>query len=309
MKNSSEHHPDFDSAGAADSGAERTVLDWPRHAGLIDQLLPAIESRVRRRRQRRLGAVGAGLVALLVVGLMWPGWQKEQIVSAPEVAASPLVLPMTQVLSDGSVVQLREGAEIAVAFDENQRRVILKKGEAHFQVTKNARRPFIVVAGGIEARAVGTAFAVQFGGQAVEVLVTEGRVAVDHETPESDEDPPTPAPLAILNAGYRVTIETKPDLPTKPEVTAVSTEEMQERLAWRIPRLDLSGTPLDEVITHFNTYGSARFTLADPALGQLRISGMLRVDHPELLVRLCERNLGIRAERRNGNEVVLFRSK
>jgi transmembrane sensor len=59
------------------------------------------------------------------------------------------------------------------------RRVILQRGEAHFEVTKNPQRPFLVTAAGIDIRAVGTAFGVQLGTTAVEVLVTEGRVSVE----------------------------------------------------------------------------------------------------------------------------------
>ena len=305
MKNSTDHRSAFDSAGPTAGDPERTVLDWPRHAGMVDRLLPVIESRVRRRRQRRLGAVAAGLALLLVAAVVWPGRSVPQADSPAMAVAGPLVLPLTQVLSDGSVVQLREGAEIAVAFEDGYRRVILKKGEAHFQVTKNPRRPFIVVAAGVEVRAVGTAFGVQLGQQAVEVLVTEGRVAVDQSAAPATA---AAAPLAVLDAGSHVTIGTTPDPENKPAVSTLTPGQIDERMAWRVPRLDLSGTPLDEVIALFNQYGHANFVLADPALGRLRLTGVLRVDHPELLVRVVERDLGIRAERRDSGEILLFKA-
>jgi transmembrane sensor len=306
MKNSTDHNTAFDSAGGTPGGAERTVLDWPRHSGTVGRLLPLIESRVRRRRRRRLGAVAAGLALLLVAAVVWPGRPVPLANQPVAAAAGPLVLPNTQVLSDGSVVQLREGAEIAVAFEDGYRRVILKKGEAHFQVTKNPRRPFIVVAAGVEVRAVGTAFGVQLGNQAVEVLVTEGRVAVDHSAAPAAE---TAEPLAVLDAGTHVTIGTAPDPESKPAVSVLTPEQIDERMAWRVPRLDLSGTPLDEVIALFSRYGHANFVLADPALGRLRLTGVLRVDHPELLVRVVERDLGIRAERRASGEILLFKAR
>ena len=37
--------------------------------------------------------------------------------------------------------------------------------------------------------------------------------------------------------------------------------------------------------------------------------GVLRVDHPELLVRVVERDLGIRAERRDSGEILLFKAR
>lgn len=306
MKNSTDPSSAFDSGRPSAGDPEHTVLDWPRHAGMVDRLLPAIESRVRRRRQRRIGAVAAGLALLLVAAVVWPGRPVPLVPQPAMVAAGPLVLPLTQVLSDGSVVQLREGAEIAVAFEEGYRRVILKKGEAHFQVTKNPRRPFVVVAAGVEVRAVGTAFGVQLANQAVEVLVTEGRVAVEQGASPANE---ASGPLAVLDAGTHVTIGTILEPETRPAVTALTPEQIDERMAWRVPRLDLSGTPLDEVITLFNQYGHANFVLADRALGRLRLTGVLRVDHPELLVRIVERDLGIRAERRDSGEILLFKAR
>ncbi|MDI1335179.1 MAG: FecR domain-containing protein [Lacunisphaera sp.] len=306
MKNSSE----FGSTIEAGGDAERGVLDWPRHAGMVDQLLPVIAQRVRRRRQRRLGAVAASLAILLGCGLVWSGRQVQSLEKAPVQLASVLVLPTTQVLADGSVVQLRDGAEISVAFEEGFRRVILKRGEAHFQVTKNARRPFIVVAAGMEVRAVGTAFGVQLGDKAIEVLVTEGRVAVEQAASSAQsETTPAPATLAMLDAGHRVMIGTETAGQTPPEVIAVSPTEIDEKMSWRAPRLDLSGTSLDEVIRLFNQHGRTRFVLTDPALGKLQISGLLRVDHPELLVRILERDLGIRAERHDGDEILLFKAR
>ncbi len=306
MKNSTDHSSAFESAGPAAGDAERTVLDWPRHSGMIERLLPVIESRVRRRRQRRIGAVAAGLALLLIAAFVWPG-RPVPLANQPAMAsAGPLVLPLTQVLSDGSVVQLREGAEIAVAFEDGYRRVILKRGDAHFQVTKNPRRPFIVVAAGLEVRAVGTAFGVQLGQQAVEVLVTEGRVAVEQGAATASEAAEL---LVVLDAGTHVMIGTTPDPENKPAVTALTSEQIDERMAWRVPRLDLSGTPLDVVIALFNQYGHANFVLVDPALGRLRLSGVMRVDHPELLVRVVERDLGIRAERRDSGETVLFKAR
>lgn len=311
MKNSNDEGSLYDPSGTANGDPERTVLDWPRHAGLVDRMLPAIEVRVRRRRQRRIGALAAGLAAVLAIGFIWSEDQGLTTEPVGMAAVSPLILPKTEILSDGSVVQLREGAEINVAFDESSRRVFLTKGEAHFQVTKNIRRPFVVVAGGIEVRAVGTAFGVQFGGQAVEVVVTEGRVALSKEAKTSvvADVPVAPATLAVLDAGNRAKIGTNSDQRVKPEISVVTPKELEERLGWRVPRLDLSNAPLDEVIALFYQFGQTKFVLTDPALAKMRISGMLRVDHPELLVRLLERDLGIRAEYRSSEEIYIYKAQ
>ncbi|MGH7956064.1 MAG: iron-containing alcohol dehydrogenase, partial [Opitutaceae bacterium] len=77
----------------------------------------------------------------------------------------------------GSVVELNVDADILVDFSPVRRAVRLVRGEAHFTVATDAARPFVVSAGGVEVRAVGTGFAVHFAPQEIAVLVTEGQVA------------------------------------------------------------------------------------------------------------------------------------
>src|SRR5205814_7462486 len=116
--------------------------------------------------------------------------------------------PTKQTLPDGSVVHLNTGAAISVAYTHSSRRVVLDRGEAHFQVEKSVT-PFVVAAHGIEVRAVGTVFSVQLMPQAVEVLVTEGRVAVDQSASNAPLPPslnPTPQTLTFVDAGNHVVI-------------------------------------------------------------------------------------------------------
>ena len=66
------------------------------------------------------------------------------------------------VLTDGTKVFLNAGSEIyyPVAFSGDQREVGLK-GEAYFEVAPNPEQPFIVEAGGIQTRVLGTSFNIQ----------------------------------------------------------------------------------------------------------------------------------------------------
>jgi transmembrane sensor len=79
---------------------------------------------------------------------------------------------------------------------------------------------------------------------------------------------------------------------------------MGEHLAWRVPRLELSGTPLSKALPMFNEHGRVHLRLADPALGRLQLSGVLRADDTESLLRLLEGEFALTAERR-GDELVL----
>lgn len=289
----------------------RSALDWPVEAGTVEALLCELDARARQRRRHRLAAAGC-VAAMLVAGVLWVA-PRAPLSVAPAASTVVVFLPSRQVLPDGSVVELKEGSELKVDFTAALRRVTLKRGEAHFQVAKNAARPFLVDAGGVAVRAVGTAFSVQMGPQAVEVLVTEGRVAVDRSASVATADAARPPSrtLAIVDAGNRVVVDDAP-LPadrSAPQVQPVTAAELEEKLAWRVPRLEFSRTPLAQAVPMFNRHSRARLILAEPALGGLQLSGIVRADNVEALLRLLEANFGIQAEHRAGNEIVLRKAR
>ncbi|HEY1109878.1 MAG TPA: FecR domain-containing protein, partial [Opitutaceae bacterium] len=259
------------------------------------------QSRAERRRRRHIRQLcTASALAVVLVAAGASLWR-----SAPpalpvvkSLAPSSLVVstPVRQELPDGSIVELKEGARISVQFAAQVRRVRLEQGEAHFKVTKNAARPFVVSAGAVDVRAVGTEFSVDLGAQRVGVLVTEGRVAVERDAPE---------PLAMLDAGQSTAVELQGA--AAPAVLAAPLDEQRTRLAWRVPRLELSSTPLAEVVECFNRHGAVRLELADPSLGALQLSGVLRVDSPHALLHVLKNDFGLREERRADDTIVLRR--
>jgi ferric-dicitrate binding protein FerR (iron transport regulator) len=64
-------------------------------------------------------------------------------------------------LSDGSMAAINTDTALDVAMSPRLRHVKLDKGEAWFEVAKDARRPFVVESGPVRVRAVGTAFSVR----------------------------------------------------------------------------------------------------------------------------------------------------
>ena len=83
-------------------------------------------------------------------------------------------------LADGSRVWLNAETRLRypVAFTGTERRVELT-GEAYFEVSKDATRPFIVQANGVDVRVLGTSFNVAAYGAEVVTTLVEGRVAVE----------------------------------------------------------------------------------------------------------------------------------
>lgn len=284
-------------------------LDRPMQGGAADDVLGELYRLERRQRRRRVLA-GAAVAGVLLAGVSFWTLRGRGPASVHEdgVATARLVVPQRQALADGSSVELKDGAQIEVSFSAERRRVTLRRGEAHFQVAKDPARPFVVTANGVEVRAVGTAFAVQIGPGAVEVVVTEGRVTVDSGPAAVTTSRDAPAP-AVLVPGQQVMIEPGA---ASADVRDLTAAELSARLAWRAPRLEFTGTPLAEVVRLLNEHAGSRqgvrFSIGDDSLAQVRVSGLFRADNTAALVELLESGFGIAAERASGSELVLKRA-
>lgn len=260
----------------------------------------------RPRRSRPLfalfGAVAAA--AALVIGTM--AWRPSPTFSPTLAAASPtLRINERQKLADGSEVELKDGSRIEVEFSSGLRQVRLN-GEAHFKVAKDANRPFVVHAGGVAVRAVGTAFNVRLAAGTVDVLVTEGKVSVAPVSVEPLVAEEKPAPR-MVEAKQRVVVSL--DHPAiVPVAVEVTPEQIRETLAWQAPRFEFDGTPLAEAVAEFNRLNSTRrLILEDAELGRQPISGTFRVDNVEGFVRLLEVTFGVQGMPRGSGETLLKR--
>lgn len=288
-------------AGDSAPGANQTALDWARETGGATQVMASLDRHLRHRRQIR-ASLAAGVVGLvLLAGVLWQPGRRETTPAEPRPTGSVVVhRPRSQTLPDGSIVDLNAGAGLDVHYTASSRRVALSGGEAHFQVSRDSQRPFVVTSGAVEVRAVGTAFAVRPEREAVAVLVTDGRVAVaraDGTAPAASAET-VPPPLAVVEAGQGVRVA--PEGATVPPVQSVPAPEIARLLAWRVPRIEFSDTPLAQAVAMFHARGPARIRLSDTSLGALRVSGVLRADDPDSLMRLLEVEYGLRTDRRDG---------
>lgn len=253
-----------------------------------------------RRRLRWLMPVGLAAAASLAVAFIW--WQAATPAIETEVANASAY--ERRILEDGSTVELNRGAVVSVAFTAGERRVSLVRGEALFTVTKNSARPFIVRAGGVDVRAVGTAFNVRLDAATVEVLVTEGRVAV--QSPPAAGAAATPAvEPPVVTAGQRATVSR--DAATQPRIVAVTAEESARLLAWQPQLLDFSSVPLERAIAEFNRRNRVQFVIADAELAAMPIVASIRSDNVERFARFLADTPGVQVDRRGADEIVLRR--
>ena len=271
------------------------VLNQPReigHAASLDRELAARQTARARRRLSYVFSAGVAAAAALAVGILLP----MKHVAEP-VAATVAVRPDRQTLSDGSVVELKSGAEIAISFSTDARRVRLLHGEVLFRVAKDATRPFLVSAGAVEVRAVGTAFAVRHYTKEVAVLVTEGRVAVERLNINSpDISTPEFQPM-YLGAGDRVVIPSNLPATAELAVTSMTAHQIAADLAWRGKRVEFTGTTVAEAVMLFNKQNRLQLSIKDPAIARLQITGIFWADDPDGFVRLLENGMNVRGDR------------
>jgi transmembrane sensor len=246
----------------------------------------SLAAAARRRRRRRYGFAVGTLAAAAALALAVLGWRRETERFEP--AASGLVAagPRELALADGSVVQLKAGSEVVEEFDAGERRVRLTRGEAHFSVVKEPSRPFVVVAGALHVRAVGTAFNVNLRPAGIEVLVTEGRVQL-----ATAQDSAAP----LVEAGQRAVLATDADVPVI-AVSRPAPEEIVRALAWQETLVPLGGATLAEVAQEFERRFGARMVLADPELAGLRAGGRLRGDNAQSFAKLLATTFDLKVE-------------
>jgi transmembrane sensor len=201
-------------------------------------------------------------------------------------------------LQDGSTVELNTDSAVQVRYRRGYRDIVLLRGEAFVDVAKDPRRPFRVMAEGIGARAVGTAFNVRRDNRRLEVTVTEGRVEVEpvetastnwqrlagdlHVMLPGAGGDGAPGRVALVSSGQRLSV----DLRSKSiDAGAVSHADLARWVGWRHGRLHFDDERLDAIVAELNRYNSRQIRLQSPTLASRRISGNFDPNRPQQLLR------------------------
>ena len=223
------------------------------------------------------GAVAASLAAIGFTARMVWG-------SLPQTLQTRLGEQRTVAMSDGSTVALDTATQMQVRLRENVRLVELEKGEAWFHVAKDRNRPFIIDAGALTARAVGTAFTVGRHEDGVtRVIVTEGVVEVACGAAGAARL--TPGMQAVIGPDGRLRVET------------LSEAAMSRELAWREQKIALDGRTVREAAAAFNRYNDVKIVLEDEGLADQKVVGWFSTTDPQGFAEALEIPFGVKATR------------
>jgi transmembrane sensor len=200
-------------------------------------------------------------------------------------------------LADGSTLTLDTDSKIAVAFDQATRHLRLRSGRARFDVAHEAR-PFIVSAGTGSVIAHGTVFDVALrSGGVVAVRLLRGMI--DVAVPINISGTPLRRPLVErLSPGQQVVLAGR-------TLTAATPTSRPIDANWPTGELDCDRAQLATVAQAANRYGTVRIELAEPELGELRLSGTIRIDEPGRLADRLALLFDLRVDRSDPARVVL----
>ena len=304
------------------AAVQRSAAAWSLLDRLPESAAAPVHAAATRRRSfwRRSVAIGslaaAATLALVAIRFARPSAPP---LSPVAITPAPASTPRQLTLSDGTVVQLNTGGAVLEQFTAAERRVLLASGEAHFAVTKNPARPFVVRAGNVDVRAVGTAFNVNLQAATVDVLVTEGVVQLNRPPAPVSAGmiAPPAANLPRLTANERAVVSLAPASTASPAspvsdsvvVTTATPDDIARALAWQAPLLRLGGSTLAELVLEFQRRSGQRVILADPALASLRVGGRFRADDLAGFTHLLATTLDLEVDHAADGTLVLRKTK
>ncbi len=260
----------------------------------------------RFRGRGRIAAAAVVLLSVLTGALIW-AFATPGLIGLPRAIEVAHGEQRTLQLRDGSVAHLNTDTRIKVRYSQSQRLIEFEGGQALFQVARDSTRPFRVRAGSTEVLAVGTQFELYRNPRgALTVTVVEGKVDVRHEpglraadaasgrrpTPDeaSGQDREDVGPVRLA-AGEQIRFD---EAGEEPRAVAV---DLRVATAWVQREVVFNQQPLNEVAAEFGRYSSIPIVIDDPALRELRVSGIFKAYDTDSFVGFLQQFEGVEVRR------------
>lgn len=284
----------------------------------------------RGRKRRRNFAIAASVLVAVVAGLMTIDGVRDELgywQDSLRYALAGDSLYRTSVgeqrkitLADGSMLTLNTNSRAAVQYEDNARGVTLLQGQALFEVAHDASRPFVVTAGDRRIKALGTAFDVRLSDRRVEVVLIDGHVAIQREprapaekiVPVSESPQPIAndqsEPVQATNSEEQTTIldpgEQFIAAATLPE-PVVRPTDVRRATSWRDGQLIFRNDRLARAVGEVNRYSKRKIVLADDALGDIRVSGIVNTGNTAVFVETMVKYYPVKIVDQNRRRIVL----
>ena len=167
-------------------------------------------------------------------------------------------------LPDGSIVWLQPKTQLSYNQSDRVFRQVNLKGEAFFDVKRNEGRPFLIYAGKMTTKVLGTSFNVKAYPEMekFEVSVLTGKVSVMNEAEKE----------VFVTPKQQVILENKSDILTINELPKNKT------FYWELASLTFDNTSMQNVIDNLEYNFNVKINL-NPALKNCRLSGTFDQEH------------------------------
>ena len=240
----------------------------------------------RGRRERRAAwMAGAGVASLVCLAVAAGGWIYLQ--AHPTYATKTGEQRLVR-LADGSSVRLDTDSRIEVAFASGARKVRLAHGQAFFDVAHDPARPFLVEAGPVTVRAVGTRFDVRADDGQATVTLVEGVVEVRRQGA---------APRVwTLRPGQQVAAN---------PAAAPRAVNLETATSWTSGRVVFQGVPLGVAVDEINRYSTHKIVLRAPGASATPVTGSFETGDSDAFVSAVRDLHGLRVTRQSDGTIVL----
>lgn len=262
----------------------------------------------------KVGFTGLGFAAVVVLALV--GGMLNFVVrdDSPLRYSADYVTALGELkeisLPDGSGIGLNTSSHASVMYKDEIRFIHLMKGEAHFDVSHDPDKPFIVYAGDLAVRAVGTAFAVYIrDDNGVEVMVTEGRVQLK-SIPDMDIGTDTLGLEQFRDAEVIGTFVKGQNAITRESLELVEVFELPEiekKLSWRQGMLLFDQDRLEDVVQEISRYAPVKIVVLDPEIKDTKVGGYFPVGKTDIMLQTLADSFDIKVEEAGENLVYLSR--
>lgn len=276
--------PQQEQPGIVENEKIRKILQLAAVEEVLEETPP--EARPLRK-MKRVWLAAAGLTGMLIAA--WALYHFNQTPApqpANEIVANKGSRTRT-LLPDGSIVWLNAGSTISYepAFNGAKREIILN-GEAFFDIKPQAGRPFIVHAGNIDIRVLGTAFNVKSyaDDKTVETTLLRGLVQL------SRQDEPDAKPI-LLRPHQKLVMEKlaaiaetgnnhksgifRPAAPALLQLDSSLRENELPETAWIYNRLEFRGDDFPALAKKLERWYNVKIHFEDAASQKLTFNGSL----------------------------------
>jgi transmembrane sensor len=230
-------------------------------------------------------AIFAGSAGYYLVTSM--SQEKQHIVFAGEQTVNEITLP------DGTLVTLNSSStlEYPRKFNGNMREVTIT-GEAFFDVQPDPDKPFVINAGNMQVKVLGTSFNVRAYPEAesVEVVVETGLVQVTNRNGEVQAE----NAILMLNPGEKGILYNLPGTLEK------SFNTNPNYIAWKTRNLIFNKTPLREVVQYLEDIYHVDIQLENNELEKLVLTAHFERKPHDFILNVIQLTFGLELTRENG---------